>query len=131
MFSWQTFAEKAIRTPFKEKGRSYEGIDCWGLIYLGYRDVLGKEIPNYVNCYKNISDYKVIVKIFNMEKIKYWIEVDRQIGAVASIIRRGAPIHCGIAITKREILHCDYGVGTVIESDSQINIDSFWVLRDE
>jgi cell wall-associated NlpC family hydrolase len=39
--------DKYIGLPFVDGGRDLDGLDCWGLVSLIYKDVLDLEIPNY------------------------------------------------------------------------------------
>lgn len=39
--------ESFIGLPFVDRGRSMEGIDCWGLIMLMYKDMLGIALPDF------------------------------------------------------------------------------------
>jgi cell wall-associated NlpC family hydrolase len=36
-----------VGLPWKFAGRSSEGVDCWGLLWLVYREVLGIPIASY------------------------------------------------------------------------------------
>ena len=127
--NWSDFAKSAICVPFCEHGRDYHGWDCWGLLQNGYRDVLGVELPYFLDAYENTSDYKSMLTLVKNECNIRWEECSRKIGTVALIKRRGHLIHTGIVITKYEILHCDRGAGTVIELDRNMNIESFWSLK--
>jgi murein DD-endopeptidase len=40
--------DQFVGIPYVAHGRDYAGADCWGLLYLFYRDVLGVQIPSYV-----------------------------------------------------------------------------------
>lgn len=41
------WVRKYIRIPFRELGRDLTGLDCWGLIWLVYREEQGIEINTY------------------------------------------------------------------------------------
>lgn len=40
-------AEDLVGIPFVSEGRSLEGADCWGIVTLYYRLILGKTIHSY------------------------------------------------------------------------------------
>ena len=112
--------------PFLEHGRDRDGWDCWGLICCGYRDVLGIEIPRYSGAYGSAQDHRRVACLFRDRDAEAWREVEREVGAIALLRRRGVPIHVGLAVGKRDILHCEIGVGTVIEPARNLRIDSYW-----
>jgi len=39
--------EKYIGIPFVEYGRSFKGVDCYGLVWLAFKEELGIELPDY------------------------------------------------------------------------------------
>lgn len=124
---WLDFSQRAITVPFLEKGRSYDGWDCWGLIVCGYRDVLNIDLPGYESQYSTTRDLKTLRAVFCAERDAKWTEVPRAIGSVALILRRNREVHVGVAVTRRDILHCERGVGTVLDRDRDLRIAAFGV----
>jgi murein DD-endopeptidase len=57
-----------IGIPFVDGGRSYEGCDCWGLVMLYFKDVLGIELP----------DYKISAEEFDRIRAKMTAEMQRE-----------------------------------------------------
>lgn len=45
--TWGAFAARAIGTPFLPGGREFGGWDCWGLVLVGHREVLGAALSPY------------------------------------------------------------------------------------
>lgn len=43
----EQFIKRAIGVPFVDGGRTMAGWDCWGMVYVAYREVLGIELPTY------------------------------------------------------------------------------------
>ena len=71
---------KYIGIPFVDKGDSFDGIDCWHLIKLFYKNELGIELNDY---YISALDTESINKALTDEKEKSkqnlneWIEIDK------------------------------------------------------
>lgn len=124
---WEQFAEKAILTPFLDRGRNFLGWDCWGLVVSAYRDVLGVELPSYGECYAGVRDHKALVRL-TTERDEWSRLIDPEHGSVALIYRRGLPIHVGIVIGRR-ILHCEEGVDTIVEPFERFRFEGFYGLQ--
>lgn len=107
--------EKYQKIPFIEKGRNFDGCDCWGLLYLIYKDFLKIELPTYANEYENTSDEKVLGKIVNENKVT-WNEIISPSIFDAVLFRiKGQPMHVGVFIGDGKFIHCLHNVGVSIE----------------
>lgn len=99
------FAAKVIGLPWVNRAYSYEQVDCHGLIYLFYRDVIGIDIglpPSYYDTTKELD-------VGYLEEINTgnWVEVDRirDCGMVLTCYKGERPVHVGIALDSVNILH--------------------------
>ena len=45
-----------IGVPYAPLGRSREAVDCYGLCYVVYRDLLGVKLPRYDDDYSDPDD---------------------------------------------------------------------------
>lgn len=43
----ENLRDKFVGIPFESQGRDYSGCDCWGLVWLWYRDVLGVHLQTF------------------------------------------------------------------------------------
>jgi cell wall-associated NlpC family hydrolase len=117
----QEFVKDALKVPFREKGRDFSGWDCWAVPYVSYREVLGKELPDYLDEYPDPGNSPGSRKILNKlidEQKRQWAEVKdgRYMPLdVALFTLGGGLLHVGMMINRREFLHCEKTVGTVIE----------------
>jgi len=101
--------------PFREKGRDINGVDCWGIVYLIYRDRLGVELPVYTDQYKNTEDEKELSALINNEKLS-WVEVEEPEMFDVLVLRlKGRPMHVGLYIGNGRFIHCMENVGTTVE----------------
>ena len=130
--TWDEFTERAITTPFADKGRTWLGWDCWGLVCCGYRDVLGVSLPSYDD-YDTVRNHKALVGLFTRSVLGWSKVPDAAEGCVALIYRGGLPLHAGLVVANgRRILHCEEGVGTVHEPIERFRMEGTydWILTD-
>lgn len=114
------FLNKYISIPFKEKGRDFDGVDCYGLNYLIYKIEIGLLIPSYSDDYQSTEDAEELCTLINKEKIK-WTEVSTPLIFDSILIRmKGQPMHCGVYIGDGLFIHCLKGSGVTIEKIDSI-----------
>ncbi len=112
--------EKYIDVPFVEKGRRMSGCDCWGLVYLIYRDLLKIELPLYLAYYQNTADEKTLGLLIDHEKLAWEEVLFSSPGDVVVLRLKGQPMHVGVYIGNGRFIHCLEGSGTVIEKIKSI-----------
>lgn len=119
-----SFMRRAIGVPFLEHGRDFDGWDCWGLIVLAYREVLGVTVPDFT--YATARDYLKLARLFGDRNNPYWCKVDPRPMAVACIYRRGVVIHAGLVVPNRRILHVEDGVETCLQPVASFRVESYY-----
>lgn len=106
------YYDRLIGLPYKSNGRTLEGVDCWGLVYLFH----GGKIPSYVDTYTDAEDGGQISSSILTNK-KEWEKVETpDYGDVVVINIKGLPVHCGIYLDNNRILHTLAGHDSVVES---------------
>lgn len=115
--------------PFKTRGRSYEGWDCWGLLCMAYLDTQNILLPFYDN-----GEYKSIAK--DRDKIKDlcvttketdWKPVKRaKMYDVAMIYIEGLPVHVGMMVNQCEMIHALHGINTCVQSLKQYRVEGIY-----
>lgn len=106
-----------IGVPFKEKGRDFDGWDCWGLAICFYRAQFGIELPSYTEDYKTTEDEAEIGALVRREKLA-WEELpieQAHCGDLLIMRMRGQPMHCGVVLDPPVFLHVHDGMNAVKE----------------
>jgi cell wall-associated NlpC family hydrolase len=118
------FILKAMSVPFKDKGRDYSGLDCWGCVRLCFLEVYGIDLPIYLDEYEDAGNTKKsrveISKILKKGKRIWKQVVDYKPMDVALFTLGGLPLHVGVMVDKRNFLHCEKKIGVVIEEISSV-----------
>ena len=109
--------------PFVDKGRTVKGADCWGLIREIYRIEFGITLPSLTAGYTSVSSRDEMDNVVAKEW-KNWINIDigrEEPGDVIILRIMGLPIHLGIVLTGRRMLHTLKGMDAAIEHyDSRV-----------
>jgi cell wall-associated NlpC family hydrolase len=97
-----------IGLPFKDKGRSMAGVDCWGLVQQIYRRERGIELPDYL-IYETVSDKDQVVDTVNKIRSEGWVAYPKTIRPeqfdVILFESGGKPLHVGLMIDPRRFVH--------------------------
>jgi cell wall-associated NlpC family hydrolase len=113
------FIQKALGAPFKPKGRDYPGWDCFGPFYCAYRDILGIQMPSYVDDYVDPGDTlasrRVIQDMILAEKHKWNLVTEPKALDVVLFRFGDTQTHLGLMVDSKQFLHCEKKIGTVIE----------------
>lgn len=98
-----------IGIPYVEHGREYEGADCWGIVYLFYRDVLKTPIPTYTD-EMNERRFKCrdIGPLITRERAANWRRIKEPSYGACAVMRNGKfETHVGIYLGNNKILHSE------------------------
>lgn len=110
------FVDRALDVPFEEKGRSYDGWDCYGLIYVAYRDVYGVILPTYTGEYQSTRRREELQALIKKGKMEGWVLNDpHQSGNVALVRMMGCDCHIGLMLSGWDMLHVVDGISAAIE----------------
>lgn len=99
---------KFIGVPFVKGGRSLEGADCWGLVYLYYLE-MGVEIPAYDYYAIGINTRETLRKI-QAEKAAHWVRIEKPQRPDVVFMRHGdLQSHVGVYLGGGNFLHIETG----------------------
>jgi cell wall-associated NlpC family hydrolase len=115
-------SSKYIMIPYKNKGRSFDGCDCWGLIYLIYLNEFGINLPLLSEKYSDASEGKQIADTIRKNKplINNIQKETPDYGDVVVFNIKGYTSHVGIYIGRNKVLHILKNINSGIE-----RLDSF------
>ena len=92
------FANRTIGVPWVKWRSDFEATDCFGLLILYHRHVLGIELGEVPT-----TDIAA-----GFHQATGWAECAPEAGTTCFMAwRNGAPTHCGILITPTEVLHAE------------------------
>lgn len=101
--------------PFLVGGRGEEGVDCWGLVRLVYRDALGIQLDAYEDT--DGKEKEVTAEKIRLEEVG-WLDVPRQdtrVGDLVILIIKGFPWHVGVLVEPDRFVHADPIRGGVVK----------------
>lgn len=111
-------ADRFLAIPFVSQGRSYDGADCWGLVWLYYRDVMGIALTEWAHvpakALRTISDLIA-------EHKREWTKVESprngDIVVMKAWTRRSTILdaHVGVVVNRRFVLHTRENSGPVLQ----------------
>ena len=111
------WTDNYINIPFKPDGRDKSGADCYGLIYLVYKELLNIVLPSYAGVFKDetYSNLKRVSQTMRAERLK-WKNVKEPKPFDVILLREGEfTWHCGLIIDKNKMLHVAQGIDSCIE----------------
>jgi len=112
------YLHKYVGIPFKEKGSSYGGCDCWGLVKLIYKHEYKIELNDFTDGYENTGD-KNIGNLVRQEQQNAKKTEDPKEGDILVFNFLGEPLHVGIWISAQRMLHVMKGINASIEKHNK------------
>jgi cell wall-associated NlpC family hydrolase len=106
-----------IGLPFREHGRDRAGLDCWGLVRLVMAEQFNIALPSHAAEYERTSQAEKIGALIERESQKWKIIAtgSETCGDVVVLRVRGRPMHVGMVIGDRQMLHIERGIDSVLE----------------
>lgn len=114
---------KYVGIPYRSPDSGNDGLHCWELVELVMLEAYGLKPPHIE--YNGPTREVVPVFMSNLKKWKPIDPEDRRGGDVAILTVYGQPAHCGVLISRNEMIHTMKECNSVIEK-----IDSLkWMSR--
>jgi cell wall-associated NlpC family hydrolase len=89
--------------PWVDKGRSFAGWDCWGLIVLLYREVFRVGLPSY-EAFSCVTNDRSAIRTM-ISEAKKWIPIPGGQEKPGDIIAL-RPLHTGVVYKRGRMIHC-------------------------
>ena len=111
------WAGRYIGLPFREHGRERSGLDCWGLVRLVMAEQFGRPLPSFISEYRRTTSAEDIGRLITREAAAWMgVEAGREKAGDVIVLRmRGVPMHVGLVLGDRHMLHIERGVDSAIE----------------
>lgn len=118
------WSNQFIGLPYKDLGRSFKGVDCWGVVYLalGLRGVV---VPSYAGDYASTEERAEISALINQAKPSWHKVTEPEPFDVVTFRRGRLEAHCGIVVKPGLMLHVTEGLSACIEDYR----DGYWAQR--
>jgi cell wall-associated NlpC family hydrolase len=94
-----------IGIPYVDRGSSFQGCDCWGLVWLFHVEVLNTLVPRY-DGYASAEGPDIPDRI--CAGWEQWTQVEPaaiEVGDVLALRLGRVPLHCGVYIGQGRMLH--------------------------
>lgn len=103
-----------LQVPFRDKGRTRDGVDCYGLVRLIYHEQRRIELPSYTEAYATSADQKEITALLSNELGSQWREIPwQEAGLFDGLVLRiaGQPTHFGMVLDPPWFIHAIKRIG--------------------
>lgn len=103
-----------VDLPWRTAGRARDGLDCWGLVWLVYREMLGIELPSGAGLYTTAADRRENARII-AGGLPDWRQVPEdqaKPGDVVLMSRHGTACHVGLLARRGWLLHIREGLAS-------------------
>lgn len=120
-----------IGIPYVPRGRSMQGVDCWGLFVLVMQREFHIEVPSFADdvAYTCRADALPASEFLKKHKDHLgWHPIpikDAREGDGILFRVFGQPLHVGVVVTRNIVLHVEEGIASVIENYNE----SLWRNR--
>ena len=106
------WAEKYVGIIFVDHGRTVQGTDCWGLVRLVLKEQCGVDVPSYGEI--SATELLMVTKTISQEANREPWHTVKIPKAFDVALMRGRPLHVGIMISDKQILHIEKKTASVL-----------------
>lgn len=107
---------KYIDIPYKDGGRDLEGLDCWGLVRLVYKEQYGIELPSFSDSYTTAKDTDHLHELISRHR-EQWDKLSSPVEGCVVLLRIfGTDTHVGVYLGNDMFLHVREGTNVAVEN---------------
>ncbi len=110
---------KYIGIPFKDGGRGFSGLDCWGLVLLAWKEERGVVMPDMGDEYSSAFERGDVSGLFGKYTSQSWNEDATALPRreLDVLVFRFGPLelHAGLWVAPGEMIHVMQGMETALE----------------
>ena len=99
---------KYLGIPYKDKGRDFSSVDCYGLVYLIYQEEYKIELPDFQGT-EYVNDYANLWKKIEKEELK-----ERDVILFRTSRTSDAVTHIGLFVGDGKFINCLEGNSGVV-----------------
>lgn len=127
------WAADYVGLPFRPLGRGRDGVDCWGLLCLVYRERFRIRLPDWIEPYADPHDRTAAAGQFARAAAQGWRRIDpssAREGDAVLLRQGGVACHVGLFLGWPWLLHAEPGTETALDRLDGIRwsrrVDSVW-----
>lgn len=110
-----------VNLPFLDRGRTRDGLDCWGLVRLVYREQRGIALPDLGGEYLNTRDGDALAPLLQAQ-LPAWRPVAPGEFAVPLFTLPDGRLHVGVMVDAQHVLHATRDCNVVRERLSSLSL---------
>ena len=111
--------ERVVGIPWKEGGHTHDGCDCYGLVRLWYRTILGVHLPPH-----DPQDTLLA------RSRRFWKKVDEpEEHDIVLVEERDGSLHVGIVVGNGLVLHADKKIGSIVSRIPESSVLGYYRLE--
>ena len=111
-----SWTNRFVGIPWKDKGRDRDGVDCWGLFRLVYKEHLDIDLPSYLESYVDPKDTAELGPLITDEVAADWLRINVPRAGDGMLFNvKGEPAHTAVYVRDDLMLHVRRGAGSCVE----------------
>ena len=113
------FSHSLLDIPFKDKGRDRDGCDCWGIVFIAYKELLGISLPTLTG-YSSTQRLKELQVLIDTNQDQ-WHIIDKPKAFDCILLKiHDYNCHIGLMLDEKHFAHMERGVQVSVDTISSV-----------